>query len=99
MDLYGKDNGHIWIDVYRKNKNVIICIADDGIGISPDEHSKIWKRFYQVNKHSEKDKGSGLGLSIIKWIVERHGGSIALSSKPGKGSKFTITLSDDSRQD
>jgi len=80
---------------YEYNRDFIeVCVADTGIGISPDELEKIFDRFYQVEKSLTREtEGTGLGLSIVKGLVEAHGGEIWVESEEGKkGSKFTFTL-------
>lgn len=70
---------------------VELCVADNGIGISRKELPKIFNRFYQVgNMENQKNKGTGLGLAITKTIVEKHGGTIAVTSTVGHGSCFTV---------
>lgn len=79
---YGRDNGWVRLTLKRENDGIQGSVADNGIGIAPAEQEKIWKRFYQVDpaRHKREDSGTGLGLPIVKWIVERHGGSIAIDS-------------------
>ncbi|MBE3580297.1 MAG: ATP-binding protein [Thermoanaerobacteraceae bacterium] len=80
-----------WFDTVRQE--VIISVQDSGIGIQPEEIEKIFERFYQVSRSSTRRfRGSGLGLSFAKELVELHGGHIMVTSLPGKGSTFTIHL-------
>jgi len=73
--------------------NVEIEVADTGIGIEPDLASRVFNRFYKDGSpRRHAGSGSGLGLSIAKWVAEVHGGSIGLKSSPGAGSTFTISL-------
>ena len=68
-------------------------VADNGIGIPRRAFRKIFRRFYQVDRSlSRRAEGCGLGLSIAKFIVDAHQGTIAVESKPGQGSTFTVTL-------
>jgi signal transduction histidine kinase len=68
-------------------------VADNGVGMSRRAQRKIFERFYQVDRTlSRRAEGCGLGLSIVKFIVDAHNGSISLESKPNKGSVFTIKL-------
>jgi signal transduction histidine kinase len=86
--------GKICVDLYRQDSRVIFKIADTGIGIAPDDLGHIFERFYKADKsrtHS-RNGGSGLGLSIVQKIVEMHSGEIAVTSQPGAGTTFTITL-------
>jgi signal transduction histidine kinase len=70
-----------------------IIVSDTGVGISKEDQEKIFNRFFRVDKaRSREQGGSGLGLSICKWIVEAHQGDIKVQSEFGKGSSFTVTL-------
>ena len=94
---YGKDNGHIKVSAYTGqaldlSNTVIIMVEDDGIGISKENLPKIWDRFYRADQSRTGDKGSGLGLSMVKWIVNYHGGTIKVESEENVGTKFTIEL-------
>lgn len=83
----------ITITTARKGKGVQVHIQDNGIGIAPEHHRKVFQKFYRVptgNVHNVK--GFGLGLSYVKQVVEAHVGSVLLSSEPQKGSLFTVYL-------
>jgi len=68
-------------------------VADTGIGIPAEATTRIFERFYRADRaRSRSDGGSGLGLSIAKWVAEVHNGSIDLDSRPGGGSTFTVSL-------
>ena len=70
-----------------------IIVADTGIGIAKEDQEKIFNRFFRVDKaRSREQGGSGLGLSICRWIVEAHQGEITVQSEPGKGSSFIVRL-------
>jgi signal transduction histidine kinase len=72
---------------------VKIIVSDTGIGISKEDQEKIFNRFFRVDKaRSREQGGSGLGLSICKWIVEAHQGEIEVESELGKGSSFIVKL-------
>jgi len=68
-----------------------VKFRDNGIGIPPDEQTRIWDRLYRGDK-SRSQRGLGLGLSVVKAVVQAHGGVAAVASMEGKGSEFTITL-------
>ena len=69
----------------------MVSVRDTGIGIAPEHQSRIFERFYRVDKsHSRETGGTGLGLSIVKHAVQYHGGKISLDSEPGKGTTITI---------
>ncbi len=90
---YTPENGAVEISLLRENGNAKVRVKDTGIGISVDESPKIFDRFYRVDKARSRELGgSGLGLSISKWIVDLHGGSISVESEIKKGSVFTVTL-------
>ncbi|PJI10492.1 MULTISPECIES: sensor histidine kinase [Clostridium] len=85
--------GKIDVSSMVYNDTVQIIVSDNGIGIPKDEAQKIFNRFYVVDKSRSKEKGgSGLGLSIAKWIANMHGGAIDVKSKEGKGTKIIVTL-------
>ncbi|HWQ53360.1 MAG TPA: CHASE2 domain-containing protein [Bryobacteraceae bacterium] len=70
-----------------------ITVADQGYGIAPDEQERIFQRFYRLQRdRAGAEPGAGIGLALVKEIVEQHGGRIAVASKPGAGSRFTVTL-------
>ncbi len=90
---YSNPPAHIHIRIEDFLDNVKIIISDQGIGIPKADQEHIFDRFYTVDKaHSQKMGGSGLGLSIVKTIIEKHFGTIFVKSEPGKGSAFTIVL-------
>ena len=87
------DQGSIFIEGYVDETDYVIKISDTGIGIDDSNREQIFKRFYRVDKtRSRKTGGSGLGLSISKNVVQRHGGSISVDSKLDEGSTFIVRL-------
>ena len=90
---YSRDVKHLSITTDRHGSDLSVEIADRGIGIPRAEHSKIFEKFYRVGNGLVHDvKGSGLGLSLVKHIIEAHKGTISVESDVGKGSRFTILL-------
>jgi len=73
--------------------SIVLAVEDNGIGISKEDIPKIFDRFYQVEESRTANEGSGLGLSIAKWIVEAHQGTIKVTSVPNKKTRFEITFS------
>lgn len=90
---YGKENGTITVTLDETDDNIVFYVEDDGIGIAPENISKIWERFYRVDQSRNNESGNmGLGLSMVKWIAECHGGDIIVKSEIGKGSTFVFTM-------
>jgi signal transduction histidine kinase len=90
---YSYEDKHIELSVFAENNSVCFRVSDNGIGLSRRSLKKIFKRFYQVDSSlTRRADGCGLGLSIAKFIVDAHKGSISVESKFGKGSKFTVRL-------
>lgn len=90
---YSQDRKFIGVNLYRSNGSVKLEVVDHGIGIPTTEQQKIFEKFYRVGDPLvHNTKGSGLGLSLVRHIVEAHGGQILVDSAPGEGSKFTISL-------
>jgi K+-sensing histidine kinase KdpD len=90
---FSDENTKINIDVRRAGNEVIISVADEGIGISPELYEKVFERFFQGNGHKTgRRKGTGLGLAICRGIVEAHGGKIWVESCNGRGAKFRFSL-------
>jgi heavy metal sensor kinase len=90
---YTPEGGEISLALARQNGGAEIVVRDTGIGIPEVAQSRVFDRFYRVDKARARAMGgAGLGLSIAQWIVELHGGEISVSSAPGKGSTFTVVL-------
>lgn len=90
---FSKSDGTIFVNIYDRGKEVEINVIDNGIGIDLKQQKNIFNRFHQVDKSLKRNaEGSGIGLSLVKAIVELHGGTISVESTIGKGSSFKILL-------
>lgn len=90
---YGKEGGRLAIRLTGRPGQIVGEIQDDGIGIAPEHLPHIWERFYQADEaRSASREGSGLGLSMVQYIVQAHGGTITAESTLGAGSVFTFVL-------
>jgi signal transduction histidine kinase len=90
---YARDGRRLEIDLEREGSFVAISVRDGGAGIAQGEHGRIFEKFYRVSTGLVHDaQGSGLGLAIVKHVVEAHGGSVLVRSRPGDGSTFVIRL-------
>lgn len=90
---YTSDEGHVAISTGMKNAKVFILVKDDGIGISEEDLPYIFERFYRVDKsRSRKTGGTGVGLTIVKDLIDAHGGQIEVKSELSKGSEFFVYL-------
>lgn len=88
---YGKDGGNLWVTLERENGKIRVKIADDGIGISEENLPKIWQRFYQVDQAKTwNTNGAGLGLAMVKYMVQMHKGKVWAESKLGEGTTFSV---------
>jgi PAS domain S-box-containing protein len=83
------EGGRVWIEAFREGETLHVSVCDTGIGIAEKEHPSIFEKFYQVGDARE---GTGLGLPITKHLVELHGGTINVESRPGQGSSFRLTF-------
>ncbi|MFP4472657.1 MAG: two-component system histidine kinase PnpS [Candidatus Omnitrophota bacterium] len=90
---YNSEGGTVTVSAFREGTRIILSVRDTGQGIPAEDQSRIFERFYRVDKaHSRQMGGTGLGLAIVKHIVQAHGGMISLESAPGEGSVFTADL-------
>ncbi|HEY3862624.1 MAG TPA: HAMP domain-containing sensor histidine kinase [Verrucomicrobiae bacterium] len=88
---YTPEGGAVGIDAVRAAGRAIVRFRDTGIGIPAEEQGRIWDRLYRGDK-SRSQRGLGLGLSVVKAVVEAHGGTAAVTSSPGQGAEFTVSL-------
>jgi signal transduction histidine kinase len=90
---YSGEEKQITLSAHAENGNVCFAVKDNGIGLSPRDTKRVFKRFFQVDQRlSRTGGGCGLGLSIVKFIVTAHHGSVRVESQPGRGSTFVISL-------
>jgi signal transduction histidine kinase len=88
---YTPESGRVKISVRREADEAVAVFEDTGIGVPPEEQDKIWLRLYRGDK-SRSQRGLGLGLSLVKAVVEAHGGRVTVASRPDQGSCFTVRL-------
>ena len=91
---YNRPGGAVRVKLTGQGQEVVLTVADTGLGIAPEDLPHIFERFYRAEKSRTRGKstGFGLGLSIAYWIVEKHGGRIEVDSKEGQGTTFCIWL-------
>ncbi|MDP2317436.1 MAG: HAMP domain-containing sensor histidine kinase [Pseudomonadota bacterium] len=88
---YGQESGWIKVDVALSGEEVLVAISDGGIGIAPEEQRQIFEQYYRSSDPlARRKKGTGIGLTIVKYIMEAHGGRVSVRSAPGSGSTFTL---------
>ncbi len=89
---FNKDEGEILLKAHQGKDLITIVISDTGMGIPEEEQSKIFEKFYRVSSHRDQVPGTGLGLSVVKQIIQGHGGEISFTSEVNVGTTFTVTL-------
>ncbi len=90
---YTPEGGHVKITLQEQEKEILVVVEDTGIGIPREEISRVFERFYRVDKaRSRKMGGTGLGLAIVKHVIEAHHGKVWVESSLGQGSRFYFTL-------
>jgi len=90
---YSEDRKYIRVEVHKNSTSALISVTDHGVGISKEQLKRIFDKFYRVpTTKAKKTRGSGLGLTLAKHIIEAHEGRIEAESEVGKGSKFTIRI-------
>jgi signal transduction histidine kinase len=88
---YTPPGGHVVVEIERRGEVAVLRVRDDGVGISADELPRIWERLFRGDT-SRAERGLGLGLSLVKAVVEAHGGTVEVQSEPGHGSTFEVRL-------
>lgn len=88
---YSPEGGEVWLRVHLASDCVRFEVSDQGIGIQPQDMKRLFETFYRASNVGQI-AGTGLGLAIVKRAVDQHGGTIAVQSEPGHGTRFTITL-------
>jgi signal transduction histidine kinase/HAMP domain-containing protein len=87
------EKGHIKVTAEDRGHFILVCVCDNGVGIAPEDHERIFERFYQARaEHLAGHGGIGIGLTIVKQLVELHGGHVWVDSEVGEGSRFYFTL-------
>jgi len=90
---YNNEGGRVEVEVAQEGASAAVTVRDTGIGIPPEHQSRVFERFYRVDKsHSKASGGTGLGLSIVKHAVQYHHGTIQLKSEVGKGTEIRVTF-------
>ena len=89
---YTPAGGRVEISAERRDSRAVLRVHDSGVGIPPAELPRIWERLFRGDQ-SRTERGLGLGLSLVKAVVEAHGGTVSVESAPGRGSTFTVNLS------
>jgi signal transduction histidine kinase len=85
--------GRVWVTLCERGDEVELSVADSGVGIPPEELERVFERFYQIESHlTRRHGGMGLGLSIVKELVELHGGRVWAENDPDRGSRFVVVL-------
>lgn len=96
---FGKENGFVRVTLHRAGDGARLTVEDNGIGISEEDRSRIFQRFYQAEDSRRSQGGMGLGLSMVRQIVLLHGGTITVDSAVDKGTTFTVTLPEHPRKE
>jgi signal transduction histidine kinase len=90
---YSQEGGHVWVRLGRAGIYVTVGVRDDGIGLAPEDCTRVFDEFYRVRgERTASIPGTGLGLSLVKRLTELHEGTVGLTSVLGKGSEFTVSI-------
>ena len=88
---YTPAGGRVEVSASREGDRAVLRVSDTGMGIPADEQPRIWDRLFRGDQ-SRAERGLGLGLSLVKAVVEAHGGAVSVESQLGHGSTFTVSL-------
>ena len=88
---YTDDGGNVGVSLVKRSRQAIVKVSDTGCGMSDDQVKHAFDRFYQ-GEPSHASAGNGLGLAIVRMVVKKHGGTVSVESKPGRGTTFTVIL-------
>ena len=86
---YTAEGGTVRVGLHTADGMLTLSVSDTGIGIDKKDLPHIWERFWQADSSRGVDRGSGLGLAMVKQIADAHGGKLSVESKPGEGSTFS----------
>lgn len=89
---YTPSGGNIYITSKEIDDDVMVIVKDTGVGVSEEEINRIWEKFYRGKKHDLTTKGTGIGLYLVKYFVELHGGNVFLRSKEGHGTEIGFSI-------
>lgn len=90
---YNQADGHVWVRIARHDSNIVVVFEDSGVGIPASEQERIWGAFEQMaSSLTRGQEGLGLGLPLVRWVVNAHNGDVTLHSIVNEGSQFTVTL-------
>ncbi len=97
---YSDEGGRIWVKASTSGRKITVSVRDEGIGIAPEHHERLFERFYRVDKsRSKKAGGTGLGLSIVKHIAVLFGASLNVESQVGEGTEFFVIFNEEDKTD
>ena len=91
---FTKEGGQVGVMAWREPGRMLMCVADNGIGIAPEDQERIFEEFEQLDTGEYRRQGTGLGLALTKRLTELHGGRVWVESEPGVGSRFVVELPD-----
>jgi signal transduction histidine kinase len=88
---YSGDHRVLRVEAALRDGQLVLAVADEGVGIPPEEQDRIFDKFYRIGRsETQGRRGSGVGLALVRHIVEAHGGRVTVESQPGRGSRFTL---------